>query len=253
VASPDKRYLIDDKKNIETVDSIVFNLYFCCHIFHQLFVDLAIARTGEKYEKSKLLLICQQLILKEIYRIKRNDRMAYSGLKTDHGRHIGRLLLFALWALVFNISIAQVPSEGLVGYWPFNGNANDMSGNGNHGILDGQSQQPQLTVDRFGNPNGAYQFGGYYNKNWIRVPHNSSMLLDSQMTVSFWFQQCEFSGMDGWGHFTTTNAGFSLFSKAGDGIAACPGIWIMSGLNAVTGELSISSSNKNGSNSHFAG
>jgi hypothetical protein len=25
-----------------------------------------------------------------------------------------------------------VPTNGLVGWWPFNGNANDESGNGNH-------------------------------------------------------------------------------------------------------------------------
>ena len=160
--------------------------------------------------------------------------------------HIGRLFVVVLWAFVFNISTAQVPTEGLVGYWPFNGNANDMSGYGNHGILEGQSQSPQLASDRFGNPSSAYQFGGYYNKNWIRVPHNSSLSLNDQMTVSFWFQQCVFSGMDGWGYYSTTNAGFSLFSKAGDGFSAYPGIWIMSSLNAQTGELSISSSNKNG-------
>ena len=164
----------------------------------------------------------------------------------NHSWSFGRWVLMVLCALVFNILAAQVPTEGLVGYWPFNGNANDMSGNGNHGILGGQSQQPQLTVDRFGNPNSAYQFGGYYNKNWIRVPHSSSLLLGSQMTVSFWFQQCVFSGMDGYGNYTTTNASFSLISKAGDGIEACPGFWITSGLNALTGELSISSSNKNG-------
>jgi hypothetical protein len=32
---------------------------------------------------------------------------------------------------------SYVPSNGLVGYWPFNGNANDESGNGNHGVVNG--------------------------------------------------------------------------------------------------------------------
>ena len=42
------------------------------------------------------------------------------------------------FALTTQMVIAQVPSyvptNGLVAYWPFNGNANDESGNGNNGI-----------------------------------------------------------------------------------------------------------------------
>ncbi len=151
---------------------------------------------------------------------------------------------------VINIATAQIPTAGLVGYWPFNGNANDMSGNGNHGILECESNNPQLTTDRFGNANSAYEFGGYYNKNWIRVPNNSTMLLTDQMTISLWFQQCEFAGMDGWGSYSTTDAGFSVLTKAGDGIAAYPGIFIGSGINSQTGKLTISSSNCNGAASN---
>lgn len=44
--------------------------------------------------------------------------------------------------------------DGLVAYYPFNGNANDESGNGNDGTVNGAT----LTVDRFGNANGAYSF-----------------------------------------------------------------------------------------------
>ena len=45
---------------------------------------------------------------------------------------------------------------GLVGYWPFCGNANDESGNGNNGTVNGAT----LTTDRFGNANSAYKFDG---------------------------------------------------------------------------------------------
>jgi hypothetical protein len=48
------------------------------------------------------------------------------------------------------------PIDGLVGWWPFNGNANDESGNGNHGIVDGAI----LTNDRFGKEQSAYSFDG---------------------------------------------------------------------------------------------
>jgi hypothetical protein len=31
---------------------------------------------------------------------------------------------------------SYVPTNGLVGWWPFNGNANDESGNGNNGTVN---------------------------------------------------------------------------------------------------------------------
>ncbi len=69
-------------------------------------------------------------------------------------------------------------SNGLVGYWPFNGNANDESGNGNHGIVNGAT----LTTDRFGNANKAYSFNGV-NK-YTSVP-NFPINFNS-FTLSFW-------------------------------------------------------------------
>jgi hypothetical protein len=51
---------------------------------------------------------------------------------------------------------SYVPTNGLVGWWPFNGNANDESGNGNNGTNNGAT----LTADRFGNANKAYSFDG---------------------------------------------------------------------------------------------
>ena len=66
------------------------------------------------------------------------------------------ILLFSV--LFTTISFAQVPSyvpaNGLVGWWPFNGNANDESGNGNNGTVNGAT----LTIDRNGVANQAYSF-----------------------------------------------------------------------------------------------
>jgi hypothetical protein len=50
-------------------------------------------------------------------------------------------------------------NDGLVAYYPFNGNANDKSGNGNHGTVHGAT----LTEDRFGNADSAYNFDGVYD------------------------------------------------------------------------------------------
>jgi len=68
-----------------------------------------------------------------------------------------KLLLLAMGLIMTtHMIIAQVPSyvpsNGLVGYWPFNGNANDQSGNANNGTVNGAT----LTADRFGNTNSAY-------------------------------------------------------------------------------------------------
>ncbi len=48
---------------------------------------------------------------------------------------------------------------GLVAFYPFNGNANDASGNGNNGTVNGAT----LTQDRFGASGMAYQFDGISN------------------------------------------------------------------------------------------
>jgi len=70
-------------------------------------------------------------------------------------------MIFGLFLLgiifCFNFSAySQIPPEGLVAWYPFNGNANDESGNGNNGIVNGAS----LTTDRYGYSNQAYNFDG---------------------------------------------------------------------------------------------
>jgi len=66
--------------------------------------------------------------------------------------------------------------NGLVGYWPFCGNANDESGNGNDGTVNGAV----LTVDRFGNASSAYSFDGFSS---IETP---SINTAEQITLSAW-------------------------------------------------------------------
>ena len=75
---------------------------------------------------------------------------------------------------------SYVPTNGLVGYWPFNGNANDESGNGNNGTVNGAT----LTTDRFGNVGKAYSFDGVGN--YIKVPSNNSLNSNS-ISVAGWF------------------------------------------------------------------
>ena len=63
------------------------------------------------------------------------------------------------FGLLVMLSTQLHAQTGLVGSYPFNGNAIDISGNGNNGIVNGAT----LTADRFGNPNAAYLFNGVSN------------------------------------------------------------------------------------------
>ena len=54
---------------------------------------------------------------------------------------------------------SAISTEGIVAYYPFNGNANDESGKGHNGIVNGAA----LTKDRKGNINKAYNFNGISN------------------------------------------------------------------------------------------
>lgn len=71
-----------------------------------------------------------------------------------------RFLVFFIGLGYSTTALAQIPNyvpqNGLVGWWPFNGNANDESGNGNNGAVNGAT----LTTDRFGVVNNAYDFDG---------------------------------------------------------------------------------------------
>jgi len=70
-------------------------------------------------------------------------------------------------------------SSGLIAYYPFNGNANDESGNGHNGTLYGST----LTADRMGNPNSAFYFNGTPS-DCINVGPISISL---PVTVTLWF------------------------------------------------------------------
>ena len=91
--------------------------------------------------------------------------------------------LIAVLLLTASNVFAQIPSyvptNGLVGWWPFNGNANDESGNGNNGVVNGAT----TTIDRFGSTGKAYSFNGV--SDFINCG-NSSLLNQNNITISIW-------------------------------------------------------------------
>lgn len=86
-----------------------------------------------------------------------------------------------------NFTMAQVPSyvptNGLVAWYPFSGNANDASGNGNNGSVTSAT----LSTNRKNNNNSAYSFNG--NLNYISMPQGSisNLNLTSNLSLSAWY------------------------------------------------------------------
>jgi hypothetical protein len=90
-------------------------------------------------------------------------------------------LLFGLFSLYLTATFAQIPTSGLVASFPFTGNANDASGNGNNGTVTGAT----LTTDRFGNANSAYLFNG--TSNYIDLGINRKIdSLSGNFSMSYW-------------------------------------------------------------------
>ena len=78
----------------------------------------------------------------------------------------------------------NVSNVGLVAHWPLDGNANDASGNGNHGKVEGAT----LTSDRNGKANAAYHFDGS-KCDAIRVPSSPSLKgITSVSTIAAWIK-----------------------------------------------------------------
>lgn len=94
--------------------------------------------------------------------------------------------LFLLAILAFSLNgFSQVPpyvsTSGLIGWWPFTGNANDLSVNANNGTLVGGTV---LTTDRFGSLNSAYAFDG--NGDYIDCGNAPSVNITGSLTISAW-------------------------------------------------------------------
>lgn len=107
--------------------------------------------------------------------------------------------LFALFSLsVFAQIPTYVPANGLVGWWPFNGNANDESGNGNNGTVNNVN----AAIDRFGNGNSAFSFNRQ-TINEINVNNTSTLNSLSNISISIWVKLVSYNepGQAGYNHW----------------------------------------------------
>ena len=100
-------------------------------------------------------------------------------------------ILFTILALLLLVgtTLAQpvpsyVPVNGLQGWWPFNGDGNDISGNGNNATNYGAA----FTPDRFGNPSSAASVDGVSQYLKVDVP---TFIFDenSAFTYAVWIKK----------------------------------------------------------------
>lgn len=94
--------------------------------------------------------------------------------------------ILLLVSLIFTLNIFSqipnyVPSNGLVAWYPFNGNANDESGNNHNGTVFGAT----LATDRFGSANSAYHFNG--DTSSIFIADTLFNIGWNGFTISLWF------------------------------------------------------------------
>ena len=99
--------------------------------------------------------------------------------------------LVLILSLAFSINAfsqvpSYVPTSGLVGWWPFNGNAIDESINTNDGTVNGAT----LTADRFSNINSAYNFDG--NTSYISILNTPQISNTNKFSYSTWI---DYSGV----------------------------------------------------------
>ncbi|KPA17887.1 Pentaxin, partial [Candidatus Magnetomorum sp. HK-1] len=86
---------------------------------------------------------------------KESNLLSFYGMSTSDG-YLGS-------EFIFGIEPVNYTSGDLIAYYPFNGNANDESGNGNDGTLYGA----KLTTDRNGYKKSAFSFNG--TDEWIEL------------------------------------------------------------------------------------
>jgi uncharacterized protein (TIGR02145 family) len=72
-----------------------------------------------------------------------------------------------------------ISTESLIAYYPFNGNANDISGNGHHGEVNGALP----SNDMYGNTNSSFLFTDNQN---IVVPDSETLNI-YPLTISLWY------------------------------------------------------------------
>jgi len=105
-------------------------------------------------------------------------------------------LLFFLFLFSFSLLNAQT-TDGLVAYYPMDGNAEDLSGSGFNGQIFGAN----TVANRFGEPGKALSFDG--TNDYLEIADAPPLRLGGSYTLSFWILIEEYNN----------ELAYSIFSK----------------------------------------
>ncbi len=111
-----------------------------------------------------------------------------------------------------DVITSTIPTNGLIAYYPFNGNANDESGFKNHGVTNAGVT---LTTDRKSNKDQAYSFGGIDKPGYIKITNSESLNLSKTLSISIWYKLNSYYGMDSYAN-ANQNGHHVLLGKEGD-------------------------------------
>lgn len=122
------------------------------------------------------------------------------------------LLYISAFVLTSPFASGQAITDNLLVHYPFSGNSNDISGNGNNGLVSNAT----LVNDRLGNANEAYYFNGV--DSYIDMPNNPALKPSLPVSAAFWVK------------FDNLNQSNSIVFRSDNAQNSYSGIWV--GLNA---------------------
>ena len=176
------------------------NLCSRLHVGGDYTANMAVATSFKPYSESAKI----QFPIRLNYQSHKGVKM-----KTKIG------LMLVVLGMLFQSLNADI-TTGLVAYYPFNGNANDASGNSNNGTVKGA----QLTTDRNGKANSAYHFNGVSDH--ITLNPSATLSLGANgFTLSAWVNAEKLSDNVTWQRSTS--------SHCRRWCAQCAGVFLLHG------------------------
>ena len=144
--------------------------------------------------------------------------------------------LWKLLPLIFGVILTQsvsaeaAPEQGLVAYYPLDGNAKDMSGNRQHAKVKGTKQ----TTNQFGDRNTALSFDG--TTDLITLPLQQNGVLKA--TYSVWFKTSTGGVLLGQSSPTNTGLALAVHTAGTGGAGAGSALWVADAPHVSVGHQS---------------
>jgi hypothetical protein len=126
--------------------------------------------------------------------------------------------------IIFNTdAISGTLNNGLIAYYPFNGNAEDRSGNNNNGVISGAT----LSSDIFGHPKCAYYFNGL--NNYISLKPADNFVGLNNYSISLWVKPT----------VITTNGGGVIYGLGSSSYGPVHGLTYQSSATLFSGSYNV--------------